>query len=205
MNKPLYKICGINNQKILDYLISSESNANFLGFIFYENSPRNVNDDFLRTINKTDFKDKKPVCVYVNASEEFVRKTSSYFKNPLLQFHGDETNTFCKLFKKEFWKVIRFKDVNCLDKIHMYPDASGILLENYQKGVHGGTGKSFNWQLIPKKVLKEHKIILSGGINSKNVDNAIGIDPWCIDINSGVESTKGVKEIKLIKEIFKNF
>ena len=119
MNKPLYKICGINNQKILDYLISSESNANFLGFIFYENSPRNVNNDFLRTINQTDFKHKKPVCVYVNASEEFVRETSSYFKNPLLQFHGDETNTFCKLFKKEFWKVIRFKDVNCLDKIYM--------------------------------------------------------------------------------------
>ena len=80
MNKPLYKICGINNQKILDYLISSESNANFLGFIFYENSPRNVNNDFLRTINETDFKDKKPVCVYVNASEDFVRETSSYFK-----------------------------------------------------------------------------------------------------------------------------
>ena len=58
MNKPLYKICGINNQKILDYLISFESNANFLGFIFYENSPRNVNNDFLRTINQTDFKDK---------------------------------------------------------------------------------------------------------------------------------------------------
>ena len=83
----------------------------------------------------------------------------------------------------------------------MYPDAAGILLENYQKGVHGGTGKSFNWQLIPKKVLKEHKIILSGGINSKNVDNAIDINPWCLDINSGVESSPGDKNINLIKQL----
>lgn len=198
--KPLIKICGINDIDILDELVMIDG-INFLGFIFYDKSPRNVTDNFLEKINKFDFKDKKPVCVYVNADRDFINETSSNFRNPILQFHGDESNDFCSDFNKDFWKVIKVKDNESIKDYVNYPNASKILFENYKKGQHGGTGSSFNWDLIDNIKDLDTKFILSGGINIKNVDNAIDIKPWCLDVNSGVESSPGKKDIRLIQNL----
>ena len=200
MMKPLIKICGINELKILNELIMIEE-IDFIGFIFYQDSLRNVSNNFLLQLKDIDLKEKRPVCVYVNASRSLIEETSSYFDNPVLQFHGDETNEFCKSFNKDFWKVIRVRDLSSIQKISEYQDASAILLENYEKGKYGGTGKSFDWHLLENIKTLDMKIIVSGGINIKNVHNAININPWCIDINSGVESSAGVKDLKLINEI----
>ena len=201
--KPLIKICGISDLNFLNEVIQINE-INYLGFIFYENSPRNVTKDLLNDIKRFDFKDKRPVCVFVNASSEFIKESISYFKDPLLQFHGDETNQFCSSFKKDFWKVIHVKSIESIDRIEEYPDASAILLENYKKDQFGGTGESFNWDIV-KKANFSKKIVLSGGINVKNVDNAISTQPWCIDINSGVESSIGIKDITLVKKILEKF
>ena len=201
--KPLIKICGIADLNFLNEVIQINE-INYLGFIFYENSPRNVTKDLLNDIKRFDFKDKRPVCVFVNASSEFIKESISYFKDPLLQFHGDETNQFCSSFKKDFWKVIHVKSVESIDRIEEYPDASAILLENYKKDQFGGTGESFDWNIIEKANLST-KIVLSGGINIKNVDNAISTQPWCIDINSGVESSIGIKNITLVNKILEKF
>ena len=198
--KPLIKICGVNDIQILHELIMIDE-VNFIGFIFYNDSPRNVTDNFLQKISKIDFKNKRPVCVYVNSSKEYIQETSSYFNNPILQFHGDETNQFCNSFNNEYWKVIRVKDLISIKKISKYHSASAILLENYEENIYGGTGKSFNWNLLENIKSLDTKIIISGGINIKNVHNAINIEPWCIDINSGVESSAGVKDLNLINEI----
>ena len=202
--KPLIKICGVADGDNLIKLIKIEK-INFLGFIFYKQSPRNATKEFINSISNLDFKNKRAVCVYVNADREFIEETSSYFANPILQFHGDETNAFCKSFKKDFWKVIRVKDAESIKLITNYPDASGVLFENYETGIYGGTGNSFDWNLMNNIKDLDIKIILSGGINIKNVDNAIDINPWCIDINSGVESSPGLKDInftnKLIEKI----
>jgi len=200
MMKPLIKICGINELKILNELIMIEE-IDFIGFIFYQDSLRNVSNNLLQQLKDIDLKEKRPVCVYVNASRSLIEETSSYFDNPVLQFHGDETNEFCKSFNKDFWKVIRVRDLSSIQKISEYQDASAILLENYEKDKYGGTGKSFDWQLLENIKTLDMKIIVSGGINIKNVHNAININPWCIDINSGVESSTGVKDLKLINEI----
>ena len=200
MMKPLIKICGINELKILNELIMIEE-IDFIGFIFYQDSLRNVSNNLLQQLKDIDLKEKRPVCVYVNASRSLIEETSSYFDNPVLQFHGDETNEFCKSFNKDFWKVIRVRDLSSIQKILEYQDASAILLENYEKGKYGGTGKSFDWHLLENIKTLDMKIIVSGGINIKNVHNAININPWCIDINSGVESSAGVKDLKLINEI----
>ena len=88
-----------------------------------------------------------------------------------------------------------------VDEIIKYEKASGILFENYKKDQPGGTGESFDWSLINSVKDLDMKIILSGGINCENVDNAIDINPWCLDINSGVESSPGVKNIDLIKQL----
>lgn len=198
--KPLIKICGVNDLQILHELIMIDE-VNFIGFIFYNDSPRNVTDNFLKKISKIDFKNKRPVCVYVNSSKEYIQETSSYFNNPILQFHGDETNQFCNSFNNEYWKVIRVKDLLSIKKISKYHNASAILFENYEENIYGGTGKSFNWNLLENIKSLDTKIIISGGINIKNVHNAINIEPWCIDINSGVESSAGVKDLNLINEI----
>ena len=201
--KPLIKICGIADLNFLNEVIQINE-INYLGFIFYENSPRNVTKDLLNDIKRFDFKDKRPVCVFVNASSEFIKESISYFKDPLLQFHGDETNQFCSSFKKDFWKVIHVKSIESIDRIEEYPDASAILLENYKKDQFGGTGESFDWEIVKKANLSK-KIVLSGGINVKNVDNAISTQPWCIDINSGVESSIGIKNITLVNKILEKF
>tara|TARA_B100001027_G_scaffold18408_1_gene11072 strand:+ start:1047 stop:1658 length:612 start_codon:yes stop_codon:yes gene_type:complete len=198
--KPLIKICGINDIDILEELVMIDG-ITFLGFIFYDKSPRNVTNNFLEKINKFDFKDKKPVCVYVNADRDFINETSSNFRNPILQFHGDESNDFCSDFNKDFWKVIKVKDNESIKDYVNYPNASKILFENYKKGQHGGTGSSFNWDLIDNIKDLDTKFILSGGINIKNVDNAIDIKPWCLDVNSGVESSPGKKDIRLIQNL----
>jgi len=201
--KPLIKICGIADLNFLNEVIQINE-INYLGFIFYENSPRNVTKDLLNDIKRFDFKDKRPVCVFVNASSEFIKESISYFKDPLLQFHGDETNQFCSSFKKDFWKVIHVKSIESIDRIEEYPDASAILFENYKKDQFGGTGESFDWDIVKKANLSK-KIVLSGGINVKNVDNAISTQPWCIDINSGVESSIGIKNITLVNKILEKF
>ena len=201
--KPLIKICGIADLNFLNEVIQINE-INYLGFIFYENSPRNVTKDLLNDIKRFDFKDKRPVCVFVNASSEFIKESISYFKDPLLQFHGDETNQFCSSFKKDFWKVIHVKSIESINRIEEYPDASALLLENYKKDQFGGTGESFDWDIVKKANLSK-KIVLSGGINVKNVDNAISTQPWCIDINSGVESSIGIKNITLVNKILEKF
>ena len=202
--KPLIKICGIKDLNILNQLIELEA-IDFIGFIFFEKSPRNVSNNFLNIVNGINLKNKRAVCVYVDASQEFIQQTSSNFQNPILQFHGNESNDFCKSFNKDFWKVIRVKDSNSINIAFDYPDASAILFENYTKGLYGGTGSVFDWSLLKNINKNDKKIIISGGINIENVDNAISVNPWCIDINSGVETSPGVKDLDLIKQVLQKF
>lgn len=201
MINPKIKICGVSDIDILKQLINF--NLDYVGFIFYSKSPRFVDEAFLEKIQDIDFKDTRPVCVYVNADEDFIYKTSSFFNNPILQFHGDEDQNFCETFGLDYWKAIRIKDENDIEKISQYNSASAILLENHKDGTYGGTGESFNWELLNDIDNDFQNFVLSGGINSENVDNALKTNSWCLDLNSGVESQEGIKDILLIKDILK--
>ena len=201
MNSPKVKICGISNIEILKTLISLD--LDFIGFIFYSKSPRYVDTKFLQSIEDIDFKDSRPVCVYVNAEEDYIYETSSYFNNPILQFHGDEENNFCESFGLDYWKAIRVKDKEDLETISLYNSAQAILLENHKEGSYGGTGESFNWNILKDIENDDQNFVLSGGINSQNVDNALKTNSWCLDLNSGVESQEGIKNIELVKDILK--
>ena len=201
MINPKIKICGVSDIDILKQLINF--NLDYVGFIFYSKSPRFVDEAFLEKIQDIDFKDTRPVCVYVNTDEDFIYKTSSFFNNPILQFHGDEDQNFCETFGLDYWKAIRIKDENDIEKISEYNSASAILLENHKDGTYGGTGESFNWELLNDIDNDFQNFVLSGGINSQNVDNALKTNSWCLDLNSGVESQEGIKDILLIKDILK--
>ena len=201
MTSPKIKICGISNIKILKTLISLD--IDFIGFIFYSKSPRFVDNKFLQSIQYIDFKNSRPVCVYVNPDEDYVYETSSYFDNPILQFHGEEENNFCESFGLDYWKAIRVKNKEDLNSISLYSSAQAILLENHKEGSYGGTGESFNWTILKDIENDDQNFVLSGGINSKNVDNALKTNSWCLDLNSGVESQEGIKNIELVKDILK--
>ena len=201
MNSPKVKICGISNIEILKTLISLD--LDFIGFIFYSKSPRYIDTKFLQSIEDLDFKNSRPVCVYVNAEEDYIYETSSYFNNPILQFHGDEENNFCESFGLDYWKAIRVKDKEDLETISLYNSAQAILLENHKEGSYGGTGESFNWTILKDIENDDQNFVLSGGINSQNVDNALKTNSWCLDLNSGVESQEGIKNIELVKDILK--
>ena len=201
MTSPKIKICGISNIKILKTLISLD--IDFIGFIFYSKSPRFVDNKFLQSIQDIDFKNSRPVCVYVNPDEDYVYEMSSYFDNPILQFHGEEENNFCESFGLDYWKAIRVKNKEDLNSISLYSSAQAILLENHKEGSYGGTGESFNWTILKDIENDDQNFVLSGGINSKNVDNALKTNSWCLDLNSGVESQEGIKNIELVKDILK--
>ena len=193
------KICGITEIETLNFLIENE--VDYVGFIFHENSPRNVTHAFINEIKNTDFQETRPVCVFANAEKSFVTSSLSYFENPIIQFHGDESEDFCKLFDCKFWKALRIKDSKSLEDMKHFKNAEAILCDTFKEGVYGGTGSSFDWEMLNSDLFLDKKIILSGGLSIENLENALKIEPWCLDFNSGVESSPGLKDHSKIIEI----
>ena len=195
------KICGINDIDILEH--ACEAGLDFVGFIMVNESPRNISNNFLASLESFDFLSTTPVFVFVNPSVDEVKKITSNFENAILQFHGDEEDSFCRQFDQLFWKTIRVKDSQSLEAINDFPTADAILLETFSQDAYGGTGKVFDWGLL-EKISLQRKFVLAGGINPKNIKEAVSVDPWCIDVNSGVESSVALKDKALMDEIIKN-
>ena len=196
------KICGICDMDILQH--ACETGVDFVGFIMANESPRKISDNFLASLENFNFLSTLPVFVFVNPSVEEVTKITACIENPILQFHGDEEDSFCQQFNQSFWKTIRVKDSQSLIKIDDFPSADAILLETFSKDVYGGTGKVFDWSLL-EKISLERKFVLAGGINPENIKEAVSMNPWCIDVNSGVESSLALKDKTLMDRIIKNF
>lgn len=195
------KICGINDIDILQH--ACEAGLDFVGFIMVNESPRNISNNFLASLESFNFLSTTPVFVFVNPSVDEVKKITSNFENAILQFHGDEEDSFCRQFDQLFWKTIRVKDSQSLEAINDFPSADAILLETFSQDAYGGTGKVFDWGLL-EKISVQRKFVLAGGINPKNIKEAVSVDPWCIDVNSGVESSVALKDKALMDEIIKN-
>jgi phosphoribosylanthranilate isomerase len=195
------KICGINDIDILEH--ACEAGLDFVGFIMVNESPRNISNNFLASLERFNFLSTTPVFVFVNPSVDEVKKITSNFENAILQFHGDEEDSFCRQFDQLFWKTIRVKDSQSLEAINDFPSADAILLETFSQDAYGGTGKVFDWSLL-EKISVQRKFVLAGGINPKNIKEAVSVDPWCIDVNSGVESSVALKDKALMDEIIKN-
>ena len=195
------KICGINDIDILQH--ACKAGLDFVGFIMVNESPRNISNNFLASLERFNFLSTTPVFVFVNPSVDEVKKITSNFENAILQFHGDEEDSFCRQFDQLFWKTIRVKDSQSLESINDFPSADAILLETFSQDAYGGTGKVFDWGLL-EKISVQRKFVLAGGINPKNIKEAVSVDPWCIDVNSGVESSVALKDKALMDEIIKN-
>ena len=196
------KICGIRDIDILKY--TCDMNVDFAGFIMVDDSPRKISDDFISSLKNFDFQNTLPVFVFVNPSIDEVKKITTIIQNPILQFHGDETEDFCKQFNLPFWKTIRVQNSQSFELLKDYASADAFLFETYVDDSYGGTGKVFDWNLL-KNTSLDKKYVLAGGISFKNIKEAISLNPWCIDVNSGVESSLAIKDKALMAQIKNNF
>lgn len=186
------KICGIT--RIEDALTAIRLGANAIGFIFWDKSARYIDPKEARKIVMALPPFVTVVGVYVNPSSEWVEETCSIAGLNLLQFHGDELPEFCSQFPLPYIKAVRIRSgIDLLQYAAQYSSSNGLLLDSYVEGVPGGTGRTFEWSLIPENL--SLPLIVSGGLDAKNVCEAIRkAKPWAVDVSSGVEITKGIKD-----------
>ena len=195
------KICGMTNLK--DVKVAVDGGVDAVGFIFYKKSPRSVTMQAVREIilELPPFVDS--VGVFVNETAEQINKIADHCKLDRVQLHGDESPAFCKKIRRRVIKAIRVKDIQSLKKLSDYP-VSSFLLDTFSEDQYGGTGRVFDWNLAyPAK--KYGPIILAGGLTPINVHQAIQrIQPYGVDVCSGVESQPGIKDHKKMKAFLKN-
>ena len=202
MNNVKVKICGITNCD--DAINASNAGADAIGYVFYKDSPRFCSIEQAIQINRTLPPFITKVGLFVNPEAEFVRSVISENVIDIIQFHGSETPEFCSSFKLPFIKVISVKKDANIEKIcDDFVDASAILLDTFDTDHFGGTGKSFDWSLIPRNLKKP--IIIAGGLTPDNVSTLIKeYQPYAVDVSGGVESeTKGKKSEELMKQFIK--
>jgi len=195
------KICGIT--RVQDGLAAVRQGAHAIGLVFYDASPRAVTIERARKIVDALPPFVTAVGLFVNAETDVVRKTLAAVPLQLLQFHGDETPAYCSDFGVPYLKAVRVKPgVDLLQYARDFRAARGLLLDAYVEGVRGGTGATFDWTLIPHDLALP--VVLSGGLDVGNVEAAVrAVHPWAVDVSSGVESAKGIKDAAKI-EAFMN-
>lgn len=200
------KICGITDLK--DALKAHEFGADFVGFIFFEKSPRKVDPAYIRTIIKRLPKDLLKVGLFLNQHSDIVKKIAEDCRLDFLQLHGDENPGYCGPLGKKFKIIKSFKVRNpssILEEMRDYKDiVDYYLFDTYIKGIPGGTGINFDWDILKGKAF-EKPIFLAGGLTPKNVGEAIRkVRPYAVDVASGVETSPGKKNYKLLKEFIDN-
>lgn len=186
------KICGITRPQ--DAITAAHAGADAIGLVFYAASPRAVEIDQAREIISALPPFVTTVGLFVNAGEQFVREVIEALPLDLLQFHGDESPGECRRYGKPYLKALRMREqTDVVAAAKQYYDAAGLLLDTYKAGMPGGTGETFDWQLVPAELNKP--VILAGGLNPDNVAEAISLSqPYGVDVSSGVESQKGIKD-----------
>lgn len=201
------KICGLTRAE--DVQAAVEAGVDALGFVFYPKSPRYVASHIARELIEAVPPFVTAVGLFVNASMQEVVQTVSGTGISLLQFHGDETPKTCAEIAAAvhlpFIRACRVRpDASPQDLIQygrIYRAVSrhfaGLLLDAYTDA-YGGAGKVFNWSLISEEIA--HQVVLSGGLNEQNVAGAVqDVQPYAVDVSSGVESSPGIKDAGRIR------
>lgn len=185
------KICGITRPE--DGLEAARAGADAIGFVFYPPSPR-----FLSLERAVEIRDALPpfvqtVALFVNPDPAQVAQVIGRVRPAMLQFHGEESPAFCSDFGLPYIKACRVREgVDLLKYLSSFTRASAWLLDSHV-AEYGGVGERFDWSLAPSK--PERPIVLSGGLAPSNVGEAIRLlRPWGVDVSSGVESAKGIKD-----------
>ena len=200
--RPKIKICGFTQAD--NAREASLLGIDAIGLVFYDKSPRYVEmETALEIVNALPpFINR--VGLFVNADSSFIDEVLCKVPLDTLQFHGDESPSECSQYAMPFIKALRVhQDTGLAKMADDYHRSCGLLLDTFNENTYGGTGEAFDWGLA--KVAFDLPIILAGGLNSDTVADAVKqVNPYGVDVSSGVESTKGVKDIDKIKQFIVN-
>ena len=192
------KICGITNLK--DARQAFEAGADFLGFNFYPRSPRYVTPRTARRILRRLPKKVTSVGVFVNEREDEMLRIARQVGLDYLQLHGEESPmTIAHLARTlPVIKAVRVRDSFRAAKLNRYKHVSAFLLDGFDRRRHGGSGKTFRWNMALRAKRAGH-IFLAGGLTPENVSAAIrSAKPYAVDVCSGVETKPGKKDPALV-------
>ncbi len=198
--RPRVKICGITN--VRDALLCAGAGAEYLGFIFYEKSPRRISVEAAGKIIRELPHDVIPVGVFVNAPRKSVEDIAAAAGIRLLQFSGDEPPEACAGHALPVWKSFRIRDPGRVTSVAEY-HIDAALLDGAGDGEYGGSGKLADAE-IARNLKQYHPLILAGGLTPENIRSAVSaVRPFAIDVNSGVEVSPGIKDEAKVHEIFR--
>lgn len=197
MSRTRIKICGLTREA--DVRAAVAAGADAIGFVFYAKSARFVSPARAAELARLLPPFVTPVGLFVNASEAEVEEALAALPNMLLQFHGDESAADCERYGRPYLRAARMEPgFDLLDYAQQFSTAQAILLDAHVEG-YGGGGKVFDWSLIPRNV--PSPVVLSGGLHAGNVlTGVLQVRPTAVDVSSGVEQAKGLKDAALIQQ-----
>jgi phosphoribosylanthranilate isomerase len=196
MSRTRIKICGLTREVDVDAAVLAGADA--IGLVFYTRSPRAVCIERAAELARRLPPFVTPVGLFVNAEPAEVGAACAAIPNLLLQFHGDETPADCERYRRPYLRAARMAPgFDLLDFARQFASAQAVLLDAHVEG-YGGGGKVFDWSLIPSGVPRP--VVLSGGLSAANViDGVMQLRPVAVDVSSGVEVAKGIKDAELMR------
>jgi phosphoribosylanthranilate isomerase len=204
VNSTRVKICGIT--RVEDARAAAAAGADAIGLVFYPKSSRYIECSAAANITGVVGPFVTVVGLFVNAAVEDVRSTLSDVDLAVLQFHGDEDETYCQQFGRPYIKAIRMEPgLDVAEVMSQYPSASGFLFDAWNKDKYGGTGETFEWNRMPdlnaRPCSNNNALILAGGLTPDNVAEAVAATkPYAVDVSGGVEISPGIKSEQLIQQ-----
>jgi phosphoribosylanthranilate isomerase len=190
------KICGLTREADVDAAVQAGADA--IGFVLYDQSPRFVHAARAAELARRLPPFVTPVLLLVNAVPAQVHAALAAVPQALLQFHGDESPAQCEAPGRPYLRAARMAPgFDLLDFAARFRSAQALLLDTHVEA-YGGSGKVFDWSLIPPSV--PLPVVLSGGLNAANViEGVLRVRPWAVDVSSGVESAKGIKDAQAMR------
>ncbi|QDW67637.1 phosphoribosylanthranilate isomerase [Luteimonas granuli] len=193
------KFCGLTRAG--DVRLAGELGVDAVGFVFAHGSPRRVHAREARALREALAPLVDAVAVFRDNTADEVREVVREVKPSLLQFHGDEDDAFCSRFDLPYVKAVAMgagARVGGAELAAAHPGASAFLFDSHGGGHDGGSGRRFDWSALPTDL--ERPFLLSGGLAPDNIHDAVAaIQPWGVDVSSGIESSPGRKDGDLMR------
>jgi len=195
------KMCGITRPAHAE--AASRAGDDAVGVVFHPASPRAVEPSLAREIAAAAGPFVTTVALFVDPPVAAVERVIREMRPDLLQFHGAETADFCEAFGLPYLKVLRVgSTAPSASDLASHPAARGLLLDTLDPGSHGGTGRRFDWGLVPLDATRP--LVLAGGLGPGNVASAIlQVRPWAVDVSSGIEASPGIKDVGRMRDFMR--
>lgn len=192
------KCCGMT--RIEDALLAAELGVDAIGVVLTAHSKRQISLERARAIVQAMPPFVTTVALCMDDEANVVQDIIDIVRPSMLQFHGSESDEWCKQFGQPYLKAIAMGEgAAALYQLHDHPHAAGLLLDGHGLGKPGGSGKTFDWSLMPRDL--KQPLILAGGLTAANVAHAISVArPWAVDVSSGIESAPGIKDAQKMRE-----